>query len=263
MTTPTVGDLFRDGRLTDAIDAAGEAVRAAPKSADARVLLAELLLFAGNFERADAVLNAAIAVDPTCGIVAAEFRQLLRAADARRQVLRDGRVPAFLGEPTDVQKHLLAAQVARRAGDSDGAAAAAEQAETVRPKVAGRAAETGFTDFRDVDDLWTGTFEILTTTGKYFWIPVERVTSVEFHEPKRLRDLYWRRCSMIVRDGPDGDVYMPVLYDDRDAGTDQALRLGRRTEWSETAPVTGTGQRLFLVDEDGIAIQDLKSINFA
>jgi type VI secretion system protein ImpE len=263
MTTPTVGDLFRDGRLADALDAAGEAVRAAPKSADARVLLAELLLFAGNFERADAVLNAAGAVDPSSAIVVVEFRQLLRAAEARRLVLRDGKVPEFLGEPSVAQQHLLRAQVARRAGDGDGAAEAAAEAETTRLKIGGRAADSEFMDFRDADDLWAGTFEVLTTTGKYFWIPAERVASMEFHAPKRLRDLYWRRCSMVVRDGPDGDVYMPVLYDDRTGTTDDGLRLGRRTEWSETAPVTGTGQRLFLVDEDGIPIQDLKSIDFA
>ena len=53
---------------------------------------------------------------------------------------------------------------------------------------------------------------MLTTTGKYFWIPTERVLSAEFHPPKRPRDLIWRRVSMSVAEGPDGDVYIPVIY---------------------------------------------------
>ena len=46
--------------------------------------------------------------------------------------------------------------------------------------------------------LTAGSFEVLTTTGKYYWIPTERVATVEFHPPKRPRDLLWRRATMSV-----------------------------------------------------------------
>ena len=109
MPRSDAGALFHEGRLTDAIEAAGAAVRAAPADAGPRMLLAELLLFAGNLERADAVLNATAAADPGMAVVVAEFRQLLRAAQVRHQVLFDGRAPEFLGEPTPSQAHLLQA----------------------------------------------------------------------------------------------------------------------------------------------------------
>ena len=73
------------------------------------------------------VLDAAAAVDPSAAMVIAEFRQLLRAEMARRQFWRDGRVPEFLGEPTEMQQALLAAIVALRAGDAVAAAAGAGQ----------------------------------------------------------------------------------------------------------------------------------------
>jgi type VI secretion system protein ImpE len=104
---------------------------------------------------------------------------------------------------------------------------------------------------------------VLTTTGKYYWIPTERLISVELHAPKRPRDLLWRRASMSVDQGPDGDVYIPVVY----AGDDtmsELQRLGRETDWqqAEGGPVRGLGQRVFLVGEEDVAIMELGKLSF-
>jgi type VI secretion system protein ImpE len=182
---------------------------------------------------------------------------------ARRQLFRDGRVPEFLSEPTETQRLQLAALVALRTGDLAEAAKQAEAAEAVRPRVPGKHGDTAFDDWRDADDLLAGSFEVLTTTGKYFWIPTERVASLEFHAPKRPRDLLWRRVSMSVSAGPDGDVYIPAIYATDEPMT-ETLRLGRETEWKEAegAPVRGIGQRLFMVGEEAIALMDLGNITF-
>ena len=262
-TGETAGNLFRAGNLAGAVEAANAAVRKAPTDIAARVLLAELLAFAGNLERADVILDAASQMQPEAAVVVAEFRQLLRADMARRQLRRDGRVPEFLGEPTDAQRLQLAAWVALRAGDLAEAAARAGEAETARPRVAGTAAGMAFDDFRDADDLCAGSFEVLTTTGKYYWIPAERVATVEFHPPKRPRDLLWRRATMSVREGPDGDVYIPTVYGSEDAALADALKLGRATEWLEDGgPVRGVGQRLFLVGEEAQGIMALTTLEF-
>ncbi|NLS07992.1 tetratricopeptide repeat protein [Rhizobium sp. P32RR-XVIII] len=261
------GDLFRQGDLAAAIDAANAAVRDAPADSGARVLLAELLLFVGNYERADSVLDAGATIDPSASLVISEFRQLLRGEMARRQVTSEGRMPEFLGQPTATQTHLLKAVVMLRNGDADSAAEAVRAAEEERPVVAGRRDGTEFADFRDADDLSTGNFEILSATGKYFWIPTERVESIEFHPPKRPRDLFWRRCTMMVRDGPDGDVYLPALYQamHREGGAAQSdsLRLGRATEWTKSEPVCGIGQRIYLAGDEGLPMQQLTLLEFA
>ena len=263
----SAGALFHAGRLDDAVAAANAAVRKAPAELAPRVLLAELLLFAGNLERADVILDAASLVDPQAGVVVAEFRQLLRADLARRQLRRDGRLPEFLGAPTEALVAQLEAHVALRSGDAAGAAALAAKAEQLRPRVAGTpsgAGGTRFDDFRDADDLNAGYFEVLTTTGKYFWIPTERVESIEFHPPRRARDLCWRRVSMSVRDGPDGDVYLPVIYGDDDPARGDEFRLGRATDWVQPdgGPVRGIGQRVFLAGDEPLGILDLTRIDF-
>jgi len=264
-TEPKAADLFRVGKLTEAIAAANVAVKAAPADLGQRVLLAELLLFSGNLERADVILDAAGQIDPSAMLVVAEFRQLLRAETARRQLFRDGRIPEFLGEPEPTEQASLAAFVALRAGDLAAAKAKADEAEILRPRVSGTEEGTAFDDFRDADDLFAGFIETLTTTGKYYWIPVSRIESMLFHPPKRPRDLAWRRCSMSVVNGPDGDVYIPVNYFADAITTDDAHRLGRVTSWSEdeTGPVRGAGQRLFLVGEEATGIMNLKTLEFS
>jgi type VI secretion system protein ImpE len=260
----TAGALLRAGKLGDAVAAANAAVRKSPADLAPRVLLAELLVFAGNLERADVILDAGSSVDPQAAVVIAEFRQLVRAEMARRQQRRDGRLPEFLGEPTAALATMLQATIALRAGDAAEAAALAQKAEALRPRVAGSIDGKAFDGFRDADDLLAGYFEVLTTTGKYFWIPTERIESISFDKPKRARDLYWRRVNMSVRSGPDGVVYLPALYGDDDPGLADELRLGQATDWIEIsqALVRGVGQRMFLVGDDTVSAMDMTEITF-
>ncbi len=263
------GRLFREGNLADALAAANAAVRRAPTDIGARVLLAELLAFAGNIERADVVLDACADLDPTAAIVVAEFRQLLRGELARRQLFSDGRVPEFLGEPTAAQRSSLAAIVALRNGNPAEAARLAAEAEEARPHPAGTLHGTAFADMRDADDLLASCFEVITTTGKYFWIPPERVLLLEFHAAKRPRDLFWRRATMQVAGGPDGDVYIPTIYPPAttaaaDAMTD-ALRLGRATDWRQEGdggPTVGLGAVTILVGEEALTWLEIDKISF-
>jgi type VI secretion system protein ImpE len=267
-TADSAGALFRAGRLDAAIEAANMAVRRAPGALGERILLAELLLFAGNLERCDRILDAAVHTDPGAAAVIAEFRQLLRAEAARRQMKREGRLPEFLEAPSAALRAALAAAVALRAGDAAEAARQAAAAEAARPRVAGSlgppSAEVRFDDFRDADDLCAGFFEVLTVTGKYYWIPTERVVSLVFQPPRRPRDLVWRRARIATAGGPDGEVYLPAIYDAPDAGLDDAFRLGRATDWraEDGGPVRGVGQRVFLIGEEARGIMELTAVRF-
>ena len=95
-------------------------------------------------------------------MVVAEFRQLIRADMARRQLFRDGRVPELLSDPTEVQRLQLAALVALRANDLQEAAKNAAAAEEARPRTAGFHNDTPFDDLRDADDLLAGNFDTST-----------------------------------------------------------------------------------------------------
>lgn len=256
------GDAFRAGDLAGALAAATAAVKAKPADADARWLLAELMLFAGEAERADRMLDAAALHEPNPAVL--EFRRLLRAEVVRGQVLREGRAPKYQGDDaTPAQQAAMRARVLLRGGDLAGAAAAAAEVEALRPRAPGKAGDAAFDDLRDADDLLAAEFEVLTTAGDHMLVPVERVRSLSFDPPRRPRDLFWRRTTIELKDGTEGVVFMPALYLGATPETDNGLRLGRATDWIEDAgPVRGRGQRVLLAGEEALPIAAATTLVF-
>jgi type VI secretion system protein ImpE len=257
-------ELYDAGRLQEAISAAAEEVRQQPADVGRRWFLAELLLFAGDYERADKHLDALPTQDPQVMAAAALLRQLLRSEQARQQCFTEGRLPEFLGQPPEWLKKHLEASIRLREGQPAEAARLLAEAEAARPRVRGTCNGKAFDDFRDIDDLMGGFFEVLTSTGKYYWVPADRVDTVEFHPPRRAYDLIWRKAHMVVREGPDGEVYLPTLYPGAAGESDDRFRLGRLTDWrgGDGVPVRGVGQRSFLVGDDELSILELQNLSF-
>lgn len=253
---------FKDGEIDAAIDAATADVKAKPDSALARVMLSEMLCFAGDWERADTILDAALLMDPSAAVAISAFRHLLLAEASRRDFYAHGAMPAFLSEPDDQAKLRLKAALHLREDDPAAAAELLEQAEAQRPAVAGRHGDTAFTDFVDGDDLLGPYLEVLSPDGRYFWIPGWAITSLTFAEPKRPLDLLFREAK-IVTDDASGQVFIPTLY----AGVateDPQLRLCRATDWSDTGGVVrGLGQRIFFADETELSVMELEVLDFS
>lgn len=257
-------ELFHAGKLREAVAAATEGVKQHPSDSSRRFLLAELLCFSGDLERADNHLDAISHNDPQSIAAIHVFRQLIRAEQARQQFYAEGRLPTFLGKPEGPVLLMLEASILIREGKFAEASALLEQVEEQRPKVSGVCDNAPFHDFRDLDDLNSCVFEVLTVKGDYYWVPVDRVESIEFREPLRPRDLFWRNTHLIVRDGPDAEVFIPVLYPRAAVEDDDLARLGRLTDWrgGDGAPVRGVGQRTFLIGEETRSILELHDLSF-
>ncbi|MCB8876981.1 type VI secretion system accessory protein TagJ [Acidisoma silvae] len=257
--------LFRAGHLQAAIDAASAATHEAPADTGRQLLLAELLLFAQAFEQADATLAAMESLDISLAPGIAPFRQLLRAETSRQQTWREARLPEFLGDPTASLHLSFKALVTSLSDDTLAAAGIAREAEAARPAVPGRHGDIPFADIRDTDDICAGFLEVLTVTGRYFWLPFERIEEAVFYKAERLRDLFWQRCSISIANGPEGDVYVPALYmpPAADQHSDGLLSAGRKTDWVGHDLVRGQGQRVLLIGDEGVALQDLGTLIFA
>jgi type VI secretion system protein ImpE len=255
---------YQAGNLAEAIAAATDEVKQHPRDVSRRGFLCELLCFAGDLERADLHLDTMAHQDPESMLGISMLRQVLRAEQARQQFYSEGRLPEFLEQPAPHLQCRLEASIRLREGHPGEAAELLEEAERQRPAVPGVCDGRSFDDMRDIDDLVGSFFEVLTSNGKYYWIAMERVESIEFHAPTRPRDLLWRRTHMIVRDGPDGEVFLPTLYAGSHAEPDDRVRLGRYTDWrgGEGTPVQGIGQRMFLIGEEDRPILELEQIKF-
>jgi type VI secretion system protein ImpE len=257
-------EAYRAGDLKGAIAGMNEEVRQHPTDTSRRGFLCELLCFAGELDRADKLLDTLAAQDPQSTLGIAAFRHLIRAEQARQQFHTEGRLPEFLGQPSPVLQLHLQASIHVREGKLAEAAALLEQAESQRPHTIGTCDGKPFDDLRDLDDLTSAFFEVLTSNGKYYWVPVDRVQHMEFRAPERPHDLLWVRVHMIVRDGPDGEVFLPTLYAGTHADSEDRFRLGRATDWrgGDGSPMKGVGLRTFLVGDEDRTILSLKEIVF-
>jgi type VI secretion system protein ImpE len=259
-----INDLLEAGKLAEAITAATDAVRQQPTDPGRRVVLAELLCFTGALERADNHLDAVAHDDPAVMAGIQAVRHLIRGEQARQEFFTAGRVPSFRSRPEGALRALLEASVRLREGAAEEAVRMLEGVEAQRVQVSGTCKGKAFHDFRDLDDMTCCVIEIITSRGDYYWIPIEQIDALEFQAPTRLRDLLWRRTHMTVRDGPDAEVFLPVLYPGAAQEQDEQLRLGRATDWrgGGTTPTRGVGQRTFLVGDEAIPILELESVEF-
>ncbi|GJD50501.1 hypothetical protein OPKNFCMD_3244 [Methylobacterium crusticola] len=257
--------LFEAGRLREALAAATNRVRAAPGDIGLRSELAEFLCLSGELERAERQFDAIAAQAPMTAPRVTELRQFVRAGLARDEVWRDGRAPELLGPAPDHLRLRLEALIHLREGDAERAAARVGEAEAARPAVAGTRDGRPFDDWRDMDDLIGGVLEVMSPTGKYFWVALEQVNEAVVEPPRRPIDAGWCTMELSVKDGPTGRVVVPAIYPvDPNEGVDDGARLGRETNWIERPGgwVSGRGLRCFLVGEESVAIRDLGTLSF-
>jgi len=257
-------ELLRDGKLTEAIDAQVQAVKAAPGETGARIFLFELLAAAGEWERASKHLEVISTKAPEMATGVASYQAALRAEQAREALFTSGQgAPQRMTTyPLDPEPYLSALRLlaAHDRPEAKRLLADAEAARAMRPgTVDGRAVD----DFRDADDFLAPFLEVITN-GLYGWIPLATVAKLEFEQPRFVRDLLWRVTSITLLDGASSVMLVPVRYPGSHKATDELLRLGRATDWREEDDVVaGVGQRAFLAGDELAYLLDLREVTLA
>ncbi len=232
----TAMELFRAGKLTDALKVLTEEVRNLPTDTQKRTFLFELLCFAGEFDRAEKQLDVLAQSGKQSELGAMLYRAALHAERERQQFfankayLEAGQFPASRG----------------LAGSFNG-----------RP----------FQEIADADPRLGSRLEVLVA-GRYLWVPFEHIASVQMEAPKRLRDLLW--IPALVKNGPSfqgrdlGEVLVPVLSPFTGKHADDQVRLGRATVWEESDGVEiPFGQKMLIIDGEEVPLLELRTLEFA
>ena len=223
-------ELFKSGKLDEAIEALGVEVRDNPTDAQRRAFLFELLCFAGNYDRAEKQLGVLGRNGRDAEMGALLYHAALHAERLRQDMFQKRSFPSST------------AQV-----------------------VGGTLNGTRFTTICDADPRVGPRLELFAA-GQYSWMPFEHIATVRVEAPKRLRDLLW--LPAVVRPGETftglemGEVLLPVIaplswqYDDGD------VRLGRVTEWAqiEDGAQVPIGQKLLLVDGEEFPMLELREL---
>lgn len=225
-------ELYRAGRLDEAIQALGVALRSNPTDARRRTFLFELLCFAGEYERAEKQLDVLAREDKEAAMGALVYRSALHAERTRSEMFRRGSLPESAQPPAPVS------------GTLNG---------------------EPFSSLTDADPRIGARLEIYAA-GQYTWLPLEHLASVRLEPPRQLRDLLWARAAIMpgeaFRAMEDlGEVLIPVLTPLASASPDPEVRLGRLTDWRiEDGREIPVGQKLFLVDGAEVPILEVREL---
>jgi type VI secretion system protein ImpE len=234
LAVTTATELYRAGRLEEAIDALGIALRSNPTDVQRRTFLFELLCFAGSYERAEKQLDVLSGGGPQAELGTLVYRSALHAERIRQEMFRTGSLPE--GIAPDAPGGML-----------DGHA---------------------FSSITDADPRLGARLEVFAA-GQYTWLPFAFIETLTIAPPKRLRDLMWASAS--IRTAPAfqgvelGEVLIPVLTPNASQHPDPGVLLGRVTEWERLDDGTEipVGQKLLLVDNQEIPILDVREVVIA
>lgn len=225
----TAIELYRAGRLSEAVQAVSAELRDDPANQKRRIFLFELLCFAGEYDRAEKQLDILAQSGPQTEMGTLVYRAALQAERQRQELLR-------LPDPAGA-----------------GAAPAGPGVLNGKP----------FESLEDADPRIGARLEVFAA-GAYMWVPFRHVASLEIPPPKKLRDLVW--IPAMVRLGPEmkgkelGQVLLPVLCPFSWRHTDDTVRLGRQTVWEEEGGPAPFGQKCFLVDGEEIPMLEVREI---
>ncbi len=256
----TATELYKAGKLQDAITAQIQEVKASPSDQGKRLFLFELLAFSGDLERARRQLDAINYTEPELAAGVLAYKKMLESEQARRQFFKDGVPPRFFGEqPEHVHWRIEAANRLRENRPDEVAQCLAKAAETA-PTVRGTLNDAPFEGLRDADDLFAGVLEVMAQ-GAYYWVPLEQVEDLTVKPPRFPRNLIWAPARLEMRESA-GNVFLPALYPGTYDDPDDQIKLGRQTNWrgGEAGPVFGVGLRTFLVGEDAVPLLEWRQL---
>lgn len=252
-------ELFKDNKLGAAIDAQLAAVKAHPTDANRRLFLFELAMFAGDLERATKQGVLVKFDDVELNTTMDGYRLLVEAEKMRRRVLHDGESPKSFGPLSEECQQRVQALMRLREGRATEAAEIT--ARFPPPVISGTLNGKRFDGLCDCDDLLAPMLEVVSNQG-YFWVPLAQIRSLKTTAPKFPRDLYWLPAHLELADGQSGPTFLSALYVDSYQHADDAVKIGRQTDWvgQDGEPVRGRGQKTFLVGDDPIGLLDIREL---
>ena len=241
---------LRQGDLTATLSEVQQQVREHPEEPRHRVFLFQLLAVLGDWPRAATQLDVLADLHAAALPMARTYREAVRVELLRAQVFAGRTTPVIFGEPEAWMALLL--ESLRQAADGRFAEAgrlrdlAFEQA----PAIPGTIDGASFSWLADADTRVGPMLEAIVD-GRYWWVPFQRIRAVRIEPPADLRDLVWAPAFLTWVNGGDKVALIPARYPGSEAHQDPAIRMGRRTEWTEReggTVVEGLGQRMLATD---------------
>jgi type VI secretion system protein ImpE len=251
--------LILEGKLHDALAALQDQVRKDAANPKHRIFLFQLLCVMGQWKRALTQLNVAGELDPATLPMVQTYREAIQCEALRDEIFKAANTPLIFGQPPDWLALMLEALNLDASGNATQAVDARGQAFDAAPATGGTIDGQRFEWMADADGRLGPILEVILN-GRYFWVPFQRISRIEFDAPADLRDTIWTAASFTWTNGAQTVGLVPTRYVGTIASADDGLMLGRRTEW--TAAGFPTGQRMLVSDAGEYALMDVRVVEF-
>ena len=131
------------------------------------------------------------------------------------------------------------------------------------PATPGVVGEQTFDWIADADSRLGPVLEAFVN-GRYYWVPFDRLTRVDFEKPTDLRDMVWLPAQLTFDNGGEVIALVPSRYPGTPESSDGSLQLARKTEWRDAGHERwfGLGQRVFVSNAGEHDLLSLRSLQF-
>lgn len=229
--------LFKAGRLGDAIASLEHSIRNDPTDQRSQTFLFELLCFAGDFDRAEHQLNTLVDGHRKESVLGTRlYKSVVHAEKTRQKMFAARNFPSAILDNLGSE-----------------------------PAIAGKLNGKEFSSISDSDPRIGNRLEIFVA-GDYLWISYADIASVHVTAPRRLRDLLWIPAHITTGASFDsrelGEVMIPSMAPLSWQHPDEEVRLGRVSDWceDEAGDVAPYGLKTILVDHEEIPVVEIREL---
>lgn len=257
--------LLKEGNLDAALSQAKGSVRDNPGDPEARARLFQMFCLNGEWDRADAQLDALLTSSSVQSPIWKQFQMLMKLERQRMAAHENATAPAIVGEPQDWMAGFAKAFELHQSGDVAAGAALRETALADAPAAAGQCDGVGFAWLMDGDGRYGPMLEaFLPTEGDYCWIPLSLLTSVRISAPSQINHFVWAPAHFTWADGRVLHGFVPTRYVGSEKSDDPGHALARGTDWVDAGSevFTGRGQRVLMSEDNDFPLLEIREARF-
>lgn len=257
-------ELIKANRLTEARSQLIEEVKGSPSDAGKRTLLAQVLLFFGEWDKAERQLEVLAVQNTRAEIGVQVYRNLIAAERERSEVCAGKRRPAFLGTMPSWLDLYFVAREKLKGGEIEEAAELYGEVEAQCSGLSGTLDGSEFTGISDADAFLSPFLEVFIH-NHYLWLPFELLRELSIPVPKILLDTLWTPAGITTWEGLTTSCYLPVTYPLPSGEGEDLVRVGKMTDWQELGGgfFSGRGQHVFQIGKEEKGILEIRELKFA
>ncbi|MEM7047782.1 MAG: type VI secretion system accessory protein TagJ [Pseudomonadota bacterium] len=239
-------------------------VREQPDNTKLRVFFFQLLCVVGDWPGAARQLEILADLDASTLAMVAMYRPALANEPARADIFAGQREPHIMGKPPTWLADLIRANGLLNEQQPEAAAQARARAFEQAPTSSGTIDGQPFAWIADGDTRLGPLCEAIIGET-YYWIPFDHIHEINIEKPTDLRDMVWLPARFVWHNQGEAFGLIPTRYPGLQQSDDPVYLMASQTRWDEHEHdhITGTGQRVWITEQESYSLLDIRHIQFA